>query len=422
MNINIINKRDKTLSFSIFLFFFIQTFNGAIKLIFEFSESQNSLISNLFGGIYMFYFISKVLPIVFKRRKKTLILSYLCFGILYLISTVLILNRGEKTDWLLNYYGLWTFAFWIPVGISAYSIYNYKILYEVLMKYSYTLSFLLVVVFIKIIFVMSEEQERFYSMFFSYLMLIPAILHLSHFFYCRKRKILYIALGEIIMILLIGSRGSIICLSTFVLIKYLFSNKTTFFKITRLGLVVLILSIVYFNLGNINDSLISNFNIYSRNLNSFSNNESDLLHNRIPAWLAALNLIKEKPFVGYGIGGDYYPMSKMSVLIDSRYGAGSPHNGFLQLMMFFGVPIGLSLGIWLFFSILKIRKNYSFQHRELLIITFSIFIIPSMTIGDGIFVKPGIALYIYMLLKYNSKNIFNDSVSNNKNTQYETSM
>jgi len=417
MDINRIYRSDKILSFSIFLFFFIQTFNGAIKLIFEFSESQHSLISNLAGAIYMVYFVYKVLPIVFKRRKKTLILSYLCFGILYLISAALILNRGEKTDWLLNYYVLWTLAFWIPVGISAYSIYNYKILYDVLMKYSYSLSIILGLVFIKNIIYMSEEQETFYSMFFSYLMLIPAILHLSHFFSHRKRKTLYFALAEIIMILLIGSRGAIICLLSFLLFKYLTSNKTLSSKITRLTLVTLTLSIFYFNIGTINDYLIDNFNIHSRTLASFSNKESDQFYNRMPAWLAALNLIEEKPLFGYGLGGDYYPISKLSVQIDSRYGAGSPHNGFLQLIMFFGIPIGLFLGLWLFFSILKIRKNYSYQHRELLIITYSIFIIPSMTIGDGIFIKPGIALYIYMLFKYNSKNMFNDSVNNIKTTQ-----
>jgi O-antigen ligase len=224
------------------------------------------------------------------------------------------------------------------------------------------------------------------------------------------------------MILLIGSRGAIFCLLSFFLIKYLLSKKTVFFKIIRLILIALTLSIIYFNLGTINNLLITNFNIHSRTLTSFSNKESDQFYNRTPAWLAAINLIEEKPLFGYGLGGDYYPISKLSVLIDNRYGASSPHNGFLQLMMFFGIPIGLFFGLWLFFSILKIRKNYSYHHRELLIITFSIFIIPSMTIGDGIFIKPGVALYIYMILKYNSKNTFNDSVNIKKTTQYETSM
>ena len=128
------NKGDQLLSFSIFLFFLIQTINGSIKLLFDIPDNMYSVISNLFGIIYIIYFIAKVLPIILKRKPKALILSYFVFIVLYIISALLVHFRGEKIDWLISQGTIWTFAFWIPVGISVYSIIEYNTLYNTLLK------------------------------------------------------------------------------------------------------------------------------------------------------------------------------------------------------------------------------------------------------------------------------------------------
>ncbi len=403
MIVNNIEKNDKILSFSIFLFFFIQILNGSIKLIFDFSESQNSMISNLFGGIFIIYFIIKVLPIVHKRNKNVLFLTYIIFAILYFFSLLFVLKRGENTDWLFSQYILWTFAFWIPVGISTYSIIDYKILYELFYKYSFILTAILTIVFVKNLIFMTNEQSMFYSMSFSYFSLIPALFHLSRYLNYRKKIILLIALFEISMILILGSRGAIICLLSFISIKFLVSNKSGFYKVTRLLLFALSILILYFNLNNINEYLISNHDIRSRTLSYFSNNDSDMFSNRNTVWFSAIQLIKQNPIIGYGLGGDYYPMVRMSGIIDDSYTSSSAHNGFLQLMMFFGIPIGLFIGLWLFFSVFSVFRNKLFYYRELIIICFAVFIIPSTTISDGLFIKPGVAMYIFLILRYINK-------------------
>lgn len=405
---NAIYRKDKVLSFSIFLFFFIQILNGSIKSTFEFSSIQNSLISNFFGVIYIVHFIIRVFPIVYKRSKNFLILSYGTFIPLYLFSLISVLSRGEQIEWLMSSYILWTFAFWIPLGVTAYSILNYKTLYDVLIKYSYILSVILFIVFLKTVIFMSKEQKMIYSMGFSYLSLIPAILHLSYYLVSKRKIILLIFLGEMIMILLIGSRGAIITLFSFIIIKFFISNKSLFSKFTRAILITLVFLVLFFNLKNINNFVKEKYGIQSRTLAKFSDSDTEQITNRSISWLTGLKLIEEKPILGYGIGGDYYPMVKSTSFLEVPLG--SPHNGFIQLAMQLGVPFGLFFGLWLFLSIFKIRKNHSFQHRELLIITFAIFVIPSLTVGDEIFIKPGIAMYIYMNLKYSSKNKIINSI------------
>lgn len=417
--INKINKEDRILSYSIFLFFFIQSFNGSIKLLFDISDNYHSLVSNLFGGIYIVYFIIKVLPIVYKKSRKVLTISYFVFVFLYTISILLVTFRGEKIDWLISQNVIWTFAFWIPVGVSAFSIINYKTLYEVLLKYSYVLTFIFGVVFIKNLLYVSREQAMFYNMFFSYLLLIPTILHLSYYLSSKKKYVLLISLLEIIMILLIGSRGPLISVIAFIFIKFLTSNKSFSSKIATSILTGLFLIFFYSSFANINTFLIDNYGISSRTLSKFSNRELDVssqLSGRDISWNAALELIEKKPFIGYGLGGDLYPMVELTgVLSDTGSTIHSAHNGFLDLMLYFGIPIGLFFGLWLVFSIFKIRNNYSFQHRELLMITFAVFVLPAMTVGGGVFTKPGIALYIYMILRYKPINYFNKT----KSIEYE---
>lgn len=415
---NVYNK-DKTLSFSIFLFFFIQSFNGSIKLLFDIPDNYHSLVTNLFGGIYILYFIIKVLPIVYKKSIKTLLTSYLIFAFLYSISILLVTLRGEKIDWLISQNAIWTFAFWIPVGVSAFSIINYKTLYEVLLKYSYILTFIFGVVFIKSLLYISSKQTGFYNMFFSYSLLIPTILHLSYYFFSKKKLILLIFLLELTMILMIGSRGPLISVIAFIFIKFLTLNKSLSSKIATSILTGLFLIFFYSSFVDINTFLIDNYGISSRTLSKFSNRELDVssqLSGRDISWKAALELIEEKSFVGYGIGGDFYPMIELTgILSDTGSGIDSAHNGFLELMLYFGIPIGLFFGLWLVFSIIKIRNNYSFQHRELLMITFAVFVLPAMTVGGGVFTKPGIALYIYMILRYKPINYFNKT----KSIEYE---
>lgn len=402
------NKGDKILSFSIFLFFLIQTINGSIKLLFDIPDNMYSVISNLFGIIYIIYFIAKVLPIILKRKPKALILSYFVFIVLYIISALLVHFRGEKIDWLISQGTIWTFAFWIPVGISVYSIIEYNTLYNTLLKHSYILTIIFTIVFVKsIIYVLAEQQAGFYNMFFSNILIIPTILHLSYYLESKNKILLLIFLFELTMILLIGSRGPFISVFSFLFIKFLMSNKSLVSKITTVVIIGIFAITIFSNLGKINSFIKDDLGLYSRTLSKASNKEMDLseqLSGRDISWKAALILIEEKPFFGYGLKGDYYPMVKLTEALSfSGKGIDSAHNGFLELMMYFGIPIGLLSGIWLFFSIFKIRKNYSFQHRELLIILFAVFVLPALTVGGDIFAKPGIALYMYMIFRYHKK-------------------
>ena len=391
------NKHDKRISFYIIFYFIAITFNGTIKNVLSISESYWSTLSIITGVAIVLTMLLNI-KIVYERSSKILFFSFFIFLFLYSVSVIQATIFDYPIKFIWKYSAFIQFAWWIPVGVFAYSIYNKRILYEVLLKGSYFISAILTLSFILFVMGKSSGHDSSYNMFFSYSMLLPILLHISEFFRQKKILMLFLAIVETFQVLIYGARGPLFMVIIFILIM-------TFFFIAKLKkvyvlILVLIGLIAYLNFNTIIFDVNNHLNKYGINSRTLSLIISDEISNKSSReiiWSASEQLILEKPILGYGLGNEYYAIGKRVNVIEDT-GIVSPHNGLIQLMLNFGLIIGGALGFFIIISFFKSAKIKDFYLRVLLFVFFTAYIIPSITVGDGIFTKPGVAVYIYLFI------------------------
>ena len=293
------------------------------------------------------------------------------------------------------------------MGLIIYSIRDKSVLYNTLVKWSYLLSIVtLLSVFSYFTAITQMNQQLLdkgnYNMFFSYMLLLPLIIHLNEIFEHRGGKNYIWLIIEFVAILLYGSRGALMCILAFLLMKVLLDRSSVGAKWGVIGFSTV--AVVAFVIGaNIVFQDLADVGLTSRTLEMFTEGTVSQSEGRERLMMYSIDLIKDRPLFGYGLGGEFY------VLYEKAYGVAksgdfsslTPHNGILQLMLNFGFFIGGIISLLIIFTIPSIRKVKDEKARNLLIILCAVYIIPSMTVGDGIFIKPGIALYFFLLLNNN---------------------
>lgn len=397
-------KVDKRLSFFVIFFFVIQGLNGTVKTLLPFLPDEIKARLSILSGIILLFVMISSFGSVVKRSRSVVVISYILFGILYILGILQSLMRGDPINLLLGSSAFWTFVWWLPIGLFAYSIKDKSILYDYLLKGSYVLSIILMTSLLPVILKLNIfDDQKEYNMFFSYMLIFPLLLHINEYLRNKKSIILLLFLAELCAILLYGSRGALLCLMSFAMLKIFYgqisyAKKVVVPVILFLGILVFSISAKYIV------EFLADYNLSSRTLDKIV--AHDMQKGRDYIWKAGVDLILEKPLFGYGLGGEFYQMSyKASEILGrgrivSEVQDLTPHNGFLQLMLNFGVLIGIIIGLYILFSILKLQTSDHSHLKDMLIILFSVFIIPAMTVSDGIFVKPGIALYLFLVLDY----------------------
>lgn len=376
-----------------------------------FLQGYGAIVSAI-NWLVFFTWLANIASHIKNRSRRIAIRSYSIFAVLYLLSIVLSLLRDQPLDILLKHDILWTFVYYLPLGLAAFSVKNYTILYEMLYKYSFIITFCCTAVFVNHML----NPFNTYDMTFGYVLLIPTTLHLSWFFN-RKHSIvlIVIAILEIVMLLLYGSRGVFVSIAVFFALRFYFFGK-------RINKGVVIIGVIavgaFFSYGApmlLNDYLESQ-GIYSRTLMAFIDPEYNQTGDREDHWGTGVSLIVKNPIIGYGLGGYYYDFQEVLVKehpdqqyiydpIEQVYNksvatyAGC-HSGFLDLLVSFGVLVGLPIALWLIFSIFKVDKRADRNYLELLLLFYSTNIAPNMIISSGLHYKPGCAIYIFLFLYY----------------------
>lgn len=377
------NKYDLSLSRAIYIYFFLTSLNASIKVMFPLSDVLWSVCSLLTGGITLLFIIGN-LKILFRRCGKLVINTFVIFIILFAVSCLQ--NQAEMSV-LFEKTGKWTFLFCLPLACTAYAIKNKRLLYDYFLKNSIYIS---IILSLSCFFQYYDDEHGTYNMFFSNALILMILFHLNEFFRIKKRKYLYVSIVEIILVVLYGSRMSLLALFAFLCMKLFLErntkrNKTLWFVIlTIISSVFLIFSKQIFSFLY---ALATNIGVYSRTLTLLIADDISKTSGRDLIWIRAIKLIEEKPFFGYGIGGDI-----IALIPDS------PHNGLLQLMLYFGIVGGLIMGLVLIFSIFKIRKIRNQYLTYLMLIFYSAYVVPTMTVGDGVFIKPGVLIYFFIFL------------------------
>jgi O-antigen ligase len=197
-----------------------------------------------------------------------------------------------------------------------------------------------------------------------------------------------IVLGGVINFI-VGARGPIVCIVIFILF-YILANsivgkQKSKFVLTLISLIFIIIIVVLNSnliLGFINNILIKR-NIHSRTIYTLLNfSKIDFSAGRTDIYITCLDIIKNNPLIGIGIGGD-------RVLLEGTY----PHNILLEILMNFGILLGSICIIFILFLTIKSIFSKNFVNRSLSIMFLGIGFIQLFFSGSYL-TSPNFWLYI----------------------------
>lgn len=290
---------------------------------------------------------------------------------------------------------LYMISITLPCFIYAYNVRDYDKFYRYMGIFA---TFVIIICFsiLAAMFIFSFGIDNSYSMSLGYSAVLASIYFLHKAFDGKRlMDVLFFGIG-FALIISIGSRGPLLCLAFFILAYSLFilmRQKLTLGKFISIFLAIAVLGSVVYAIGNqawlmkINNVLLD-YNINSRTLVFLINENIGHSSSRDSIYSYLLQKVQERPLIGYGIGSDRIMVGMYA------------HNLFLALFVFFGVIGGLISSLAMVITPIGgfvIANNQ--KVKQLLIILFSVYFVPTMVSGDvltnyGLWILLGISLSI----------------------------
>lgn len=393
------DRNDERVSQFVGAYFISSTANMTMKTILPIPEGMWSLVS-LMWGLFIVFFLLRGIKTVFSRSKGLIVKSFVVFLVLFLWSYALISLRGEPTKVLIQSIGIPALIFWLPVGIYASSVKRMDILYHIMLKTSYVITALLVLCFLfRDGSAVGGEEAASYNMFFGYAMAFSSLFQLNEFFRTRKKVFLLLFLFQVVLILLYANRGALLSVGFFIVYKLVFDQGSTVMKIIGITLIIIALATIMLYMQDLASAavqLLSGYNIESRTLEKMATSEIAQSDTRDELRAIAMQMINERPILGWGIGGECYTLG-MRYALGSELSVGfSPHNGILQHMLYFGVFLGNLVNILLILPLFKLHKISDPYRHGLILVCGSAYFITTLWSSCDILLKPAVAIYLYL--------------------------
>jgi len=338
-------KEDKKISVALMSTFVILTAQYLILIFLNlFGSNMASRIQLLSKGIVGLVFVYAI-PAVLRRNTVKFIFVYFTLTIVIMFHYLIFENnRPYITDML---FPIYTMS--LPCFIYALSIRDFSVFKSIMKKAG---NVVFIIGFIVAVFVFTGRISfEGYSMAFSNYMLLPAIVFIDDLLDKYSFKMLILFILTLIIILSVGSRGTILCLVVFAILKFFKrGGKRSYLRLIGnvcfigSALLLLIFSdkiIMYLY------SFIGGFGINSRTLRLFLSKDL-YLSGRDRIYDKVLSEISEHLLFGIGIGGDRY-------ILNGAYS----HNIFIEIIANFGIFIGGIIIILIFICIIKalLQKN-----------------------------------------------------------------
>lgn len=353
-------QRDKRISIAIMATFIVLTFQYFILVTFNLlgtsTQSTIEFVSKLIVGLLCIYAI----PDVIKRSKIKLIVFTIIAIIIFLINFLLFPENYLYVQQLIIPF----FLICLPMLVYSNSIRDLQIFRQI-MKYA---SFIVLIlgVIITIVILSGRATIGSYSMTLSYYMLLPAIIYLDELFERLSFKAWTFSVTSIIIILSLGSRGALLCLGIFVLLKIIRINIKSNLIVSLFSIITGVTFILLINLTRIMEFLFEyllQFGIRSRSISLFLNDDLSLT-GRDYIYINTLDQIANNPITGIGIGGD------------RRILGVYPHNIILELLTSFGLLFGGILIILLAILVFRLLITKNKDKYSMFIIWLSLGFIP----------------------------------------------
>ena len=327
------------------------------------------LILQLKIGIKAHFIIPVIyLGIIIKNYKK-LNFKYLKYIILFFMIQ-LPYSILQYYNYLYNWFGLMYLLFicslpWFVVGNS---LDNLNEIIEVFKKYVYLILLSNIAL---ILFCILTGRPMLGNMEISYTILPLLLFSLLIFLNENKIKFLIIALFSSAIIVIMGSRGTILCIASFLIMYYMMNFKKNFFY-----LIIIATSLigVIWNFNNIIDITINKFKslgISSRTLYKLQN--GDILNDtgRGKIQEVAIEALNEHPILGLGIGGERILVNDKIYEMTKDMSTCYPHNLAIEIIVQYGYFIGTMLIIFLIGLLVNTIKNTSGNERNIFLLLVS---------------------------------------------------
>lgn len=324
---------DESLGRLFSAFLILNILNLTIKQSINISFITNNL-SLLLGLVYIMCLFHER-RYVLRAINKILVLEVL-FAVLLMISVF----RYPSVSNVIIKRCLWTLLFCIPLYAMSLKVTNRMIVIEKTKKASFIV---VVCVFLMFASYIINRGGTDYNMSMGYAILYPALYHLSKTYMNRWYWILVVL--ELVIILVYGSRGPLLCFGVFFILFFVFRDgkNRSLYRLAALAALLFFL-IIFFLFSNHILSfiamIISHFGIQSRTLNMLLNSRIALHGTREVIWRQTWVHILEKPLFGWGIAGEL------------SYMVSYPHLVFLELLLHYGVVVGLPVCISIVYRII----------------------------------------------------------------------
>ena len=321
-------------------------------------SALNLAVKTIWGNFAAWAYISKgvlailllfALTSVYSRKMVLFVFSEFAVAILFGIT----LLRGTQNEQFFSIV-FNALTVYLPMGLCVFSLNSVDILLKKLYRFSFLTNALLLFVALSF----QTTTNSTYSMSVGYGLLFQCLILFDHFF--EKRKVLDIlfVIIDFITICLYGSRGPILCIAVYTAIKIFISGNVSIKKRIAITFSAVFLILIFPTvLANLISRMPSVFDT-SRTL-SFLRTGTLVSHDsgRLQIYALYIEQIKQRPWVGYGlVGGWQY----------SSY----PHNIVIELMLSFGIPMGLILFVYIAFVEIRSLLHGSKADRSLSSILF----------------------------------------------------
>lgn len=390
---------DYHISFAVVFYFIASCANATIKTILNIPESLWGLLSILWG-VFIIANFSYCFKEVSRRINKILVSSFVIFILIYSFSALLCSIRGEGLHLMLRESAFLTFVWWIPVGVYACSIVDKDVLYKMFVKASYLISILaLLMFFMRPIEINNGAAE--YNMTFGNYIMLPILFHINEWLRKKKIWLLVFLLFEIVIVIIYGNRGVLLSLFVFVIYKFAWDNDSRTKKAIAIVILILIVYVLFINSQIIVSAMLSildTLGLRSRTLEMIIAGSIEDSSGRDDVWRASFKMIEERPLFGWGLGGEYYELynAEQDIKGDAPNGSYTPHNGLIQNFVNFGLLGGLIANIIVSLPLFNLRKYKSVSTNNLIQIFFCAVAIPAFISASGFFIKPEVAIYLYL--------------------------
>lgn len=297
--------------------------------------SRIQLMSKAVVGIMFLY----ALPVVIKKSKLKLIVVYSISILIFIIHFILFPQNQMYIRELIFPF----FFTCLPAFVYSMTLDNLDVLKQTMKKACFII--FLCGTTLGILVFSRKLSIGYYSMSLSYYMLFPAIIYMDELFDKLSIKVVLLELVSLSIILVLGSRGPLLCIIMFVLLKLIRLKLKISYKwlpLYLLGIASMVLLFLYRHpiLEMINNFLLS-FKIESRTISLFLS-EGVFLTGRDKIYENVITAIINNPYLGIGLAGDRIVS-----------GAVYSHNILLEIVSDFGIVLGVIIVVALIILILK---------------------------------------------------------------------